>query len=160
MCALLMLGISGCAIPLPFNQQKQARSTAERIISAIADKDIDELRSLFSIKAIEDSDSFDEGIQHILYVIEGDVQSIDFGASDNEILRGDPGDRTSILKNQYIVTTTSDKYLLFTTEYVESTVEPELLGLYQLQIIKEDDKELEFFWGSNFGSGIYQPTCG
>ena len=158
LCLLLLSGMSGCSLPLPLIQQNSARATVDKVIDALSNNDADELLSLFSSQAISEAVDIDEGVQHIMSLFEGDVETVDFGASDNEVHRGDPGDRTTLLQTKFIVTTSTEVYLFFTVEYTESTLDPELLGLYQLQIVREEDIDTEFFWGSNFGAGIYLPT--
>jgi hypothetical protein len=127
------------------------------IIEAIEKKDTEGLKKMFSANALKEADDIDGGINYIMNFYKGKIESKE-GAQEGSGSK-DYGEKTHELKCFYIITTEEDKYIVFFIENLVDTKNPDNVGLYMLQIIKESDRKKEFDWGGKKTkcAGIYRP---
>lgn len=139
------------------NEDKIADARMEQILSAIKDKESEELKALFSQKALDEAKDFDDGMDYLFEFIQGDVTSWerDMWSSDEKIRSGK---RTVMLRSWYIVNTDKNEYLFFIIDFDKDTVDPSNEGLYTVRVIKAEDEETQFtYWQDMEIPGIYKP---
>lgn len=138
-------------------EEKAAKARMKEILAAIKDKDKEAMKALFSKKALDEANDFDEGVDYLFDFFQGDVQSweIDAWSSGESIERGK---KSIMLRTWYIVTTDKEKYMFFVIDYIKDTMNPDNAGLYTLRVIKAEDEETEFgYWQDMCIPGIYKP---
>ena len=138
-------------------EEKAAKARIKEILSAIENKDKEAMKALFSKKALDEADDFDEGVEYLFDFFQGDLQSweIDAWSSGESIERGK---KSIMLRAWYIVTTDKEKYMFFVIDYIKDTMNPDNAGLYTLRVIKAEDEETEFgYWQDMVIPGIYKP---
>lgn len=128
----------------------------QNIVDSLENKDKEGLKKMFSPKALKEAKDIDEGIDYIMEFYKGNVKSKERALSRSD--SNSDGERTSELKVFYTVTTDKDTYIVFFIEEKVDTKNPDNVGLYMLQIIKESDQNKEFDWGTNIKcAGVYNP---
>ncbi len=155
------LGLTSCTTFKPKqlrqNDEEIADARFQEIIEAIGKRDKEGLKKMFSVNALNKADNIDDGIEYITQFYKGEIKSKDgtVVTSDSK----DFGTRTKKLECNYTVVTDKDTYIVFFIDQVLDTKNPDNVGLYMLQIIKEADEEEEFDWGGEKTgcAGIYRP---
>jgi len=129
----------------------------QEIITAIEDKNTEDLESLFSKNALKGAEDFNGDADYLFDFFQGDViskkvASVTSGSKNN-------GERITAVDYKYTVTTNKDNYIVFFTDVFVDTENPDNVGLYMLQIIKESDRDEQFDWGGDKTkcAGIYRP---
>lgn len=129
----------------------------EKIISAIQEKNTEDLKSLFSPNALKETNDFDGGAEYLFGFFQGDIISMDEASISSGSNHN--GEKLRKIKYMNTVTTRKGKYVVFYINILEDTDDTDNVGLYMLQIIKEADMEKEFDWGNKTKcAGIYCPT--
>lgn len=133
----------------------------QNIIEAIENNDKEGLKKMFSPEALKEAKDIDGGIDYIMEFYKGKMKSRDKGTIPSTDLVED-GEKKSELDCEYIVTTDEDTYIVFFIDQKVDTKNPDNVGLYMLQIIKESDEDKEFDWGGDKTkcAGIYRPDAG
>ncbi|OPX41874.1 hypothetical protein CLHUN_42510 [Ruminiclostridium hungatei] len=129
----------------------------QNIATALENKDKEKLKNMFSPGVLKEAKDIDSNIEYLMNFFKGEIKSKE--GSNNVSGSNDYGEKTSELNCMYIVTTDVDKYLVFFVDELEDTKNPDNVGLYMLQIIKESDREKQFDWGGEKTrcAGIYHP---
>lgn len=141
------------------NDNKIADTRFQNIIEALEDKDKEGLKKIFSPNALEEAKDIYGSIDYILKFYKGNLISKDDGDGPVALDSKDDGERTSELQCMYEVTTDEDKYIVFFIDQLVDTKNPDNIGLYMLQIIKDSNKEKEFDWGNKTKcAGIYRSS--
>jgi len=156
----LLFCLSSCGNPRSAIIGDTAAMGEERfqeIITTIEDKNTEDLESLFSKNALKGVEDFNGDANYLFDFFQGDViskkvASVTSGSKNN-------GERTTAVDYKYTVTTNENKYIVFFTDVFVDTENPDNVGLYMLQIIKESDREEQFDWGGDKTkcAGIYRP---
>ena len=138
-----------------------ANKQFDKIMEALKNNDKGGLKKMFSPNALKEAKNIDGGIDYIMEFYKGKIKSKD-AAKDDAALEvsdyNDGGEKTSELKVYYTVTTDQDTYIVFFIKQLVDYKNPDNVGLYMLQIIKESDEDNEFDWGTyKRGAGIYRP---
>lgn len=140
------------------NDNEIADAHFQNIIGALENKDKERLKKMFSSNALEEAKDIDGGIDYIMGFYKGKMKSSDDGGGPVASDLKDNGEKKSELDCMYIVTTDEDTYIVFFIEQKVDTKNPDNVGLYMLQIIKESDQDKEFDWGTNIKcAGVYRP---
>ncbi|AEY66722.1 DUF5104 domain-containing protein [Clostridium sp. BNL1100] len=145
-------GVSGGGII--GSEEKQADARIEQIISAIKDKDRESLKSLFSKKALDESDDFDNGVDYLFKLLQGKVNTWerDGWSSDESI---EDGKKSLMIRFSFDVKTDKDTYHFFVIDYNTDNINPDNQGVYMLELIKfTDEKDLES-WQDRMRAGLY-----
>lgn len=158
---ILTVGFTACQTFRAELMQRDDKAIAEtrlqEIIQALENEDKEGLKSMFSLKAIEEAEDIDAGIDYITALYKGNIISKDLAQEGSASIND--GGKTSEVKSFYTVTTDVDEYIIFFIDQLVDTKNPNNLGLYMLQIIKLSDREKYFDWGSDTRcAGIYRPT--
>lgn len=158
---ILSLVLSSCGFRseiMSRDDEKIADTRFEKIIEAIKSKDKVGLKKMFSQNALKEAKDIDGGIDYLIKFYKGKLISKDSAREGSD--SNDFGERISELDCMYTVTTDADKYIVFFIDKLVDTKNPDNVGLYMLQIIKESDEDKEFDWGGDKTRcvGIYRPT--
>jgi hypothetical protein len=158
---IFSFGLSSCIVfkpkQLTQNDEEIADTRFQEIIEAIGRRDKEGLKKMFSINALKEAESIDDDIEYLMQFYKGSIQS-----KDGTVVTSDSkndGEKTKKLECYYTVVTDKDTYIVFFINQVVDTKNPDNLGLYMLQIIKQSDEEEEFDWGGEKTgcAGIYRP---
>ena len=130
---------------------------SKEVFEVLKNKDKEALKNLFSVSVLKLSKNIDENIEYIMNFFEGEITSID----------GGPGYSTSSKSNgvsvsedtyKYTISTTEGNYFLFFIYISTDTFNKENEGLYMMQLIKGEDKEMEYDGGNAIRCpGVYCP---
>lgn len=140
------------------NDDEKADIQFQKIMKALENMDKEGTRKIFSSNALKEANDIDGGIDYIMNFYKGKMKS-----SDRTVARLDSinnGEKKSELDCRYIVTTDEDTYIVFFIDQIIDTKNPDNIGIYMLQVIKESDKEKEFDGGGEKTrcAGIYRPN--
>lgn len=136
------------------SEEKIADARMEQIVSAIKDKDSEELKSLFSKKALDESDDFVGGADSLFNFIQGDIESWkrDGFASDESMVGGK---RTWMIRFGFTLKTDKDVYQFFIIDYNVDTINTDNQGVYMMELIDNyGNRELES-WKDRMRAGLY-----
>jgi len=139
----------------------KASDRLEQIISALDNKNADEIIAMFSVQALREAPNIEDGIEYLFSFVPEKIVSWEKVAGSSSS-SNDYGIRTAGSSYWFYVYTENDKYLFFLKEYTIDTENPENIGLYMLQVIKAEDKETQFDGGgpNTRCAGIYMPPGG
>ena len=140
------------------NDDTIATTCFEKIIESLENKNKGELKEMFSPNALKEANDIDGNTEYIMNFYKGKIKSKISGLQASDL--NEHGSIKRELRCMYIVTTDVDKYIVFFIYEKEDTNNPDNVGLYMLQIIKESDKSKEFDWGGAKTKcvGIYRPN--
>ena len=129
----------------------------EKIIECIKNRDKEKLKDMFSVNVVEEAKNIDSSIDYLINFYKGEIQSKDVALQVSD--HNDSGEKTSEIKAFYTVETDEDTYIVFFIDKTVDIKDPNNVGLYMLQIIKESDRETQFDWGGSKTrcAGIYMP---
>ena len=139
------------------NEEKKANARMEQIISAIEEKNEEALKSLFSKKALDETNDFDSEVDYLFNFLQGDIDSWKiFTWGSSESMSG--GKRSEKLRSWYTLNTDKEEYIFLTIDFIADTINPDNAGLYTLRVIKSEDKDTQFpSWQEIEIPGIYKP---
>ncbi|MBU3075524.1 DUF5104 domain-containing protein [Clostridium estertheticum] len=141
------------------NDNKIGNARIKKIIECLESNDKKGLKKIFSPKALKEAKDIDGGIDYIMAFYKGKMKSRDEGTIPTKDLVED-GERKSELDCKYVVTTNKDRYIVFFIDQTVDTKNPDNVGIFMLQIIKESDRDkVKFdFGGKSKCAGIYRPA--
>ena len=160
---LLAFGLASCSSLKGGVWSADNRQTAEdrfqQIMKAIEEKDTEGLKNMFSPNALEEAEDIDGGIAYLMDFFKGTIWTTDLTYQVNNSTRD--GEKTSTIRCMTIVSA-KGSYLVFFIDIVKDTKDPDNVGLYMLQIIKESQRDDEFDWGKgeSYCAGVYRPDMG
>ena len=118
-----------------------ANARLEKIIEASKSKDKDTLKSLFSKKALNESDDFDGSMDELFYFFQGEVDSWKKSSGPTVFESNEKGHTTKEVSSYYYVNTDKQKYFFLIQDYPVDTDNPDNVGIYMLLVVKADDRE-------------------
>ena len=139
-----------------FNDDRnKADARMEQLLKVITNKDEDKLKGMFSKQAINDALDFDDGMESLFDLIQGDIVSWKRERFSSSGLREEGKKYTKTL-TWYTVVTDENDYLIFASDYIVNTVDPDNLGFYTLRAKKKVDQETSFdvYWNELEKPGI------
>lgn len=144
----------GSEVGIIVSEEKQADARIEQIISAIKDKDRESLKSLFSKKALDEANDFENDVDYLFELLQGDVDTWERdGWSSGESIEN--GKKSLMIRFSFDVKTDKDTYHFFVIDYNTDTINPDNQGVYMLELIKfTDEKDLES-WQDRMRAGVY-----
>ena len=135
-------------------EDKQADLRMEQIVSALKEKDKEVLKSLFSKRAIDETEDFDNDVVYLFELVQGDVSSWERDGKSSDGLY-EHGKKSLTLRFAFNYTTDEESYRFFVIDNYIDTIDPDNQGLYMLELIKfVDQKDLEA-WQDRIRAGIY-----
>ena len=156
-----MLPLSGCIMggpmggrPLFSDTGQKADARLEKIVSAIKNKDEEELKSLFSNKALDEDNDIGNEIGYLFGLLQGDIVSWerDSLSSDESIQHGK---RSLMIRFSFDIKTDKDLYRFFVIDFNVDTIEPDNQGIYMLELIEFTDTKDLNSWQDRMRAGIY-----
>lgn len=135
------------------SEEIKANARMEQIISAIKEKDAEALKSLFSKKALDEDDDFDNEIKDLFDLLKGDIISYerDGWSSEESITKG----KISLMVRFPInVNTDENAYRFYVIDYNTDTIDPDNEGVYMLEVRLADSKNVGS-WQERMRAGIY-----
>ena len=138
------------------NYKELAENRLAAVCDAIKNKDTDKMRSLFSKKALDMSDQFDEDFLAMTEAIEGDITSQIVLADPSEMSEGGEFAKTDI-SYVFNITTPVDVYSLSALECVADILGKDNVGITSLSYQKKSDADKNSYTYDNryntFGIG-------
>ena len=160
---LLAFGLASCSALKGGVWSADNRQTAEdrfqQIMMAIEEKDTEGLKNMFSPNALEEAEDIDGGIAYFLDFFKGDNwRSTDLAyVADTSTGHGD----ISITIECKSTVVAKGTYIIFFIDIIKDTKDPDNVGLYMIQILKEPYTKEEFDWGTEIEcAGVYIPDAG
>lgn len=122
------------------DDRANANNSFERVLNTIQNKDATALKSLFSQKAVTESEDFDKLAEEFFDYFEGEFISYDDwgGGVAGSGLREDSKEWYTI-QPTYDVKTSEQEYRFAFIEYTVNEFEPDKVGIWSLYIIKKED---------------------
>ena len=123
----------------------KATKRIKQIIKIINKEDKEAFKKLFSQKAIEEADGFDENLDHLFELFQGKIESWEKNSGPSVSKSSDYG---HIIKNvssyYYITTTDGQKYFFLLDDFPIDTDHPDNVGLFLLIVAKAEDSDKIF----------------
>jgi hypothetical protein len=109
---------------------------------------------LFSKKALDEANDFENGVDYLFELLQGDVDTWErAGWSSGEMI--EYGKKSLMIRFSFDVKTDKDTYHFFVIDYNTDTINPDNQGVYMLELIKfTDEKDLDS-WQDRVRAGIY-----
>ena len=129
---LLLLGsCGGSGVRVGEVEHKDA--VIEQIVSALKDSDKEALTSLFSTKALEEADSFENDVDYLFGLIQSEIDS--WGKRDASSSGGsiEYGKKSIMLRYSFDLIKNSETYLFYIIDYYPDTIDPDNEGVYMLE---------------------------
>jgi len=142
-----------------FSDDEKADVRMEQIMLAIKNNNKELLMSLFSKKALNEAENFENRIDYLFDFLEGNINSwkIDKNEFESTANTGRDGD-SIMIRFPIIINTDKDDYLIFVFDYHTDTINPDNEGIYMLQIMKLSDRNNDWGeWYERLCAGIYDP---
>lgn len=160
---MLAFGLTSCSFlersGLFRDNEAIGEEYCEKIIDAIENKDADKLKSMFSTNALTEAENIDGGIEYVMDFYQGEFISKEGNVHTSETINH--GEKTIRLNGIYRVTTEEHEYFVFFVYQYMDTENPDNVGLFMLQIMKQSEKEEQFDWyGKPYIAGIWLPAEG
>lgn len=128
------------------------------IVKSIQKKDRESLKSMFSKRALSETENFDESLEYIFNLFEGEIINWEIigGPTIGESNEGNK--RTKHFVIIYNVETNKQKYIFLLIDNIIDDYNKDNIGLYTLRIIKAENEDTEFgYWQDMELPGIYMP---
>ncbi|WP_022755517.1 DUF5104 domain-containing protein [Butyrivibrio fibrisolvens] len=122
------------------SDQKISDEIIEKIVDGINYEDTDKIKNLFSVNALEKSESLDNDIQNLFEFIDGPIISYEEGnGSGSSMESSDSTYKIKILYTCYYISTANEDYFIDIKTYTDDTQNADLIGVKYLIIVKADD---------------------
>ncbi len=134
-----------------------AESRMEQLVNAIKQKNEDDLKEIFSEKAIEEVGDIESEVEDLLDCFQGEVVSWKWDGLPVVTDVFEYGRKIKKLEIWFMLETDEENYLVFFVDYPIDTITPENVGLYTIWVLRaEDEEELgeNLKWGD---ANLYSP---
>ena len=130
----------------------------EELLEMIKMKDEKGVKSIFSKKALDNANNFDQQLNALMSFFHGDVLSWERNGGPFVHETKDHDLLTKEASTWYKVNTTEQNYLFIFIECLKNTEQPNEVGLYTLRVIHPEDEQTQFAsWEAVKIPGIYTP---
>lgn len=138
---------------ITMSEEERADARMEQIILAIKEEDGDALKSLFSKKALDEANEFENELNNLFEFFKGDINTYarDGWASDGDI---EYGKKSLMIRFAINVNTDKEVYRLFVIDYNTDTINPDNEGVYMLEVRLADSPNTGS-WQDRMRAGIY-----
>jgi len=123
------------------DDNKKANDRLEQIIAIINDKDKEMLKELFSSKALNDADDFEENLDKLFGFIQGEINSWEKPSGPTVFESNNYGHRTKQVNSYYYVMTEKQKIFFLIRDFPVDTDNPDNVGLYLLLAVRAENEE-------------------
>ena len=135
------------------SDEKRADIRMEQIISAIKEKDRELLKSLFSKKALDEANDFENDVDYLFGFLQGTIDTWERdGLAGSESI--DHGKKTLMIRYAINVNTDKKVYRLFVIDYNIDTKNPDNEGVYMLEVRLADSLNTGS-WQERMRPGLY-----
>ncbi|MCL2164857.1 MAG: DUF5104 domain-containing protein [Oscillospiraceae bacterium] len=136
------------------SEDKKADARMEQIVLAINNKDKEALKSLFSSRALDETNDIDVGIDSLFELLQGDINTWErVGWSSSESI--EYGKSSLMIRFAFDARTDKDVYQFFVIDYDKDNINPDNQGVYMLELIMFTDEEDLGSWQDRMRAGIY-----
>jgi len=133
-----------------------ADARMEQLFNAVKWRNKDDIKEMFSKKAIEKAEAIDIGVDCLLSFIQGEVVSWNRDESPMVFDSVENGGKTKQLVTWYTLDTDEQSYFVLLVDYPVDSIDPENVGLYLIRILRvEDENKLVGTWEEWVIPGIY-----
>lgn len=122
------------------DDQKVSNELMEAIIEGINNKDLDSIKSVFSINTINSDEDIDEEIQVLFDFIGGEITSYEEADPAGSFDSFGEGYKIRLISSYYYVSTSKEKFYFFINDFSVNTKEADKQGVKFLIVVKADDK--------------------
>lgn len=124
------------------NDEKKSIKRLEQVLDALEDQDAEALKSLFSQKALEETESFEENVDALFELFQGEILTKEkpSGPTVYEGHNDGYSGRWKEISSYYYVQTDKERYFFLMKDYPVDTSHPDNVGLYLLLVVKENDE--------------------
>ncbi len=155
---ILIMLLSAC-VPMHSRydgDRVKTNARLEQVIKAIENKDEKSLKSMFSKRVLEETEDIDSDIEYLFNFVQGDIES--WVREAGGVSGSKYYNRLVTYRTRFKVTTDKETYIFLILEYPTDKDNPDNVGVYMLQVIKEEDKKTQFDFGFEIVCpGIYRP---
>ena len=138
---------------ITMSEEKRADARTEQIISAIKEKDRESLKSLFSKKALDEANDFENDVDNLFEFLQGTIDSWERdGIAGSESI--DHGKKSLMIRFAINVNTEKEVYRLFVIDYNKDTINPDNEGVYMLEVRLADSPNTGS-WQERMRAGLY-----
>ena len=138
---------------ITMSEEKRADARMEQIISAIKGKDKEALKSLFSKKALDEANDFENDVDYLFKFLQSNIDTWERdGIAGSESI--DHGKKSLMIRFAINVNTDKDVYRFFVIDYNTDTINPDNEGIYMLEVRKADSPNTGS-WQDRMRAGIY-----
>ncbi|MCR6546226.1 DUF5104 domain-containing protein [Dehalobacterium formicoaceticum] len=123
------------------NDGKNADFRLEQVIETIKSKDKEAIKALFSNKALDEAENFDENADYLFSFIQGDIDSWEELGGPTVFDSNDNGHKKKEVSSYYYVNTDKERYFFLLDDCTVDTDQPDNVGLYLLLVVKAEDRE-------------------
>ncbi|MCL1837801.1 MAG: DUF5104 domain-containing protein [Propionibacteriaceae bacterium] len=132
-----------------------AEDRMEQIVTILKDHDREALKSLFSVKALNEAVDIDSGIDYLFDLISGDIQTWKRGQLTSNKNTGREGEMRRVV-SWHVVNTTLEQYKFILIDYYTDTIDPENVGLFTIfACIESEEDEHYRYWQDIMIAGVY-----
>jgi hypothetical protein len=139
------------------DSDKRADARLEKILNALSTNDNDALKAMFSKRALDEADDFDDSMEYLFAFFQGAVKSwkrTGFTAP----MKVEYGKKSVQLISWYTVVTDKETFKFLVIDYSVDTFNSDNVGLYNLRVIKEVDEDTQLNYSKDTEiAGIYRP---
>lgn len=123
------------------NDEENANARLEEVIEALNNQDKDTLKGLFSKKALDEVDNFDDSTDYLFDFFQGEANSWEKSGGPTVFESNSHGHKTKEVSSYYYVNTDKQKYFFLLRDYPVDTDHPDNVGLYMLLVVRAEDEE-------------------
>ncbi|WBW98150.1 DUF5104 domain-containing protein [Oceanirhabdus sp. W0125-5] len=145
---LSMLFLSSCSVGcsrtgrlFKDNDDKKAEARLKEVIEALENQDKDALKVVFSEKALDEADDFDDSMDNLFDFFQGEVDSWKKSSGPTVFESNNNGHKIKEVSSYYYVNTDKKKYFFLLEDYPVDTEHPNNVGLYMLLVVKAEDRK-------------------
>ena len=143
MCSLNACSFVGSRVAM-LNKNIDEKNTAirlEQVIEAISNKDKEAIKTIFSKKALDETDDFDKNTEYLFSFIQGAIDSWEKSNGPTVSESINYGSVIKEVSSYYYINTDKQKYYFLLRDYPVDTEHHDNVGLYMLLVVKAEDRE-------------------
>ena len=143
---------------LPVSDSHIVDDRMEQLKTALNNGDKEQLKGMFSKQALSEAERFDENLEALFGLVDGEIISWDRSSGSITDESFDHGHKTKQVLSFYKMNTADQEYAVFILVHAVDTDTPDNVGLYSLRVVRAEDKgKLMGYWQHMNIPGIYYP---
>lgn len=139
---------------LVFDEGKHREDQVKAIVSALESKDSEEIKVLFSQRALDEVEDWNADVAALFGFFGGNILTWEWSdsASGDKVVENEK--KSTMLRYGFDVVTDADEYCFFVIDYAEDTIDSRNKGLYMLEIYKKSYAGDLEAWQNRMKAGI------